>query len=337
MNKIDLLHRFTGSLVGVHVGDSRGAPFETKGPAEIATIMQTRDSIALFDYANPWATDGNGPMLPAGRPTDDSEQTACLAKSLIVCNGLIPGHLYELLRASVFEQRSVLWKGRSTGAGGTTKNALSGDPKRMELARNNSIGTNGSLMRVAPMGLWWATRILQVDDEVFRLANVKEAKAMVYAMSDVTHAHPHSKEACWLYTVILANLLAGKSVEAALSNVEYTDPEIVKSKLVQRVLLSLYDSDLIPYDPGAFPARGTAEFSLYVALYALKHSTSFADGIDIAVRVGGDTDTYAAIAGGLLGAYYGYEAIPKEWRDTILGHDVMVKLATDIYELRVEK
>lgn len=257
-----------------------------------------------------------------------------LAASLITHNGLNTAHLYELLRESVFDQKSLLWSGRSTGAGGTTRNALSGNPVRMTLARNNTIGTNGSLMRSAPMGLWWATRILQVDDEAVRVANVKEAKAMVYAMSDITHAHPHSKEACWLYTVILANLLVGNGVEAALSNVEYTDPEIVKSKMVQRVFLSLYDSDLIPYDPGAFPARGTAEFSLYVALCALKHSNTFAEGIEMAVRVGDDTDTYAAIAGGLLGAHYGYDAIPLEWLAAILGHDVMVKLATDIYELR---
>jgi ADP-ribosyl-[dinitrogen reductase] hydrolase len=331
----DLLHSCIGSLVGVHVGDSIGAPYEeTFKPAKIAEDIAARSGLTFFDYANPWAKDGNGAVLPAGRPTDDSEQTACLAASLIACNGLDTAHLYELLRASVFDQKSLLWSGRSTGAGGTTRNALSGDPVRMTLARTNTIGTNGSLMRSAPMGLWWATRILDFKDEKTRAVEVQAAKAMVFAMSDVTHAHPHSKDACWLYTVVLANLLAGNEPEAALLNVEYTDPTLAKSKLAQRMFLSIYDDDLIPYDPGAFPARGTAEFSLYVALYALKHSKTFAEGIEIAVRVGGDTDTYAAIAGGLLGAHYGYESIPLEWRQTILGHDVMVKLATDIYELR---
>jgi ADP-ribosyl-[dinitrogen reductase] hydrolase len=67
------------------------------------------------------------------------------------------------------------------------------------------------------------------------------------------------------------------------------------------------------------------------------HSTSFADGIEKAVRIGGDTDTYAAIAGGLLGAYYGYDAIPLEWRNTILGHDVMVDYAEKLYDMNQQE
>ncbi len=334
MNNIALLQRFTGSLVGVHVGDSIGAPYETWGPEKIAADIASRGGLTFFDYPNPWAKDGNGTILPAGRPTDDSEQTACLADSLIACNGLDTAHLYELLRASVFDQKSLLWKGRSTGAGGTTKNALSGDPAREALARNNTIGTNGSVMRAVPMGLWWATRILDLQDEDVRTMQTKEAKDMTYIMSEVTHVHQHSKDASWLYTLVVANLLAGNEPDVALDNVEYTDPSLAKSKLAQRVFLSVYDRDLTPYDPGAWPARGTAEFSLYVALYALKHSKTFAEGIEMAVRVGGDTDTYAAIAGGLLGAHYGNEAIPEDWRKAILGHDQMVDYATKIYDLR---
>ncbi len=326
-----LLDRCIGTFVGEHIGDSLGAQYETSGPKAIALDLDARGGPTFYDYPNTRMEKPEEHILPAGMPTDDSEQTACLALSLIACNGLDTEHFYNLLRSNVIDEKSVLWSGKSIGAGGTTKNALSGDPKRMALARNNTIGTNGSLMRAAPMGLWWATRILNLEDEDIRIAQVNEAEAMVFAMSDVTHAHQHSKDACWLYTIVLANLLAGNEPDTALDNAEYTDPSLAKSKLAQRVFLSVYDRDLIPYDPGAFPARGTAEFSLYVALYCLKHATSFAHGIEMAIRVGGDTDTYAAIAGGLLGAHYGYDAIPKAWRDTILGHDVMVDLATQMY------
>lgn len=37
-----------------------------------------------------------------------------------------------------------------------------------------------------------------------------------------------------------------------------------------------------------------------------------------AVNLGGDTDTVAAVAGGLAGALYGYEGIPQEWRETLI-------------------
>jgi ADP-ribosyl-[dinitrogen reductase] hydrolase len=41
--------------------------------------------------------------------------------------------------------------------------------------------------------------------------------------------------------------------------------------------------------------------------------------LDAAVRGGGDTDTFAAIAGGLLGAVYGAPAVPAEWRRVLYG------------------
>ena len=329
---IDLLQRFTGTLVGVHVGDALGAPFETWKPQAIADDITKRGGLTFFDYPNPWAKDGNGTILPAGRPTDDSEQTACLAVSLMTNNGLDTAHLWEMLRASVYDQKSVLWEGKSTGAGGTTRDALSGDEARMQKARTNTIGTNGALMRASPMALMLASVLLDVTNEgMFDSIRMQPAKDLMYAMSDVTHSHPHSKTACWIYVLVLASLLAGNSPESAFGDVDDIDASLKINLLAIRIGARLKDPNDFPYDPGAFPMRGTAELSLYVALYALKHATSFAHGIEIAIRVGGDTDTYAAIAGGLLGAHFGYEAIPAKWRQTILGHDVMVDLATQMY------
>lgn len=329
-----LRSRYLGTLVGVHVGDSIGAPYETWSPQKIADDIATRGGLVFFDYPNPWAkTDGNGTILPAGRPTDDSEQTACLAKSLLECNGLDTTHLYSLLRASVFEQKSLLWSGKSTGAGSTTKNALSGDRESEQEARKNPIGTNGSLMRSSPMALWYALRLMQVANDR-KCIWVAEAKRETYLMSEVTHAHPHSQQASWFYTMVLSSLMAGNDASGAIEDIAWIDAAALKDELTIRILSLLRDRSIQPYDPGAFPMRGTAEFSLYVALYALKHATSFAHGIEIAVRVGGDTDTYAAIAGGLLGARYGYNDIPAGWRSAILGHDVMINLAGQIYDKR---
>ncbi len=55
--------------------------------------------------------------------------------------------------------------------------------------------------------------------------------------------------------------------------------------------------------------------------------------LDAAVRGGGDTDTIAAIAGGLLGASYGASAVPKEWHQVLHGwpdlrSDCLVELAS---------
>tara|TARA_B100000745_G_scaffold298679_1_gene247854 strand:+ start:649 stop:1653 length:1005 start_codon:yes stop_codon:yes gene_type:complete len=333
-----------GSEVGVHCGDTVGARFEkTYSPRQIAKEIKDQNGLHMIDYDNPWGlqkNDRNGLRLPAGRPTDDSDQTADLSFSLIKCNGLNTDHLREALRDSVVYGKSRLWDGQATGSGTTTRNALTSDAKTSKIngVPMNNIGTNGSLMRCAPMALWLAPSIMDISNGgTFDPQKVGAAKKLVEDMSSVTHDHPHSKQACWIYTMVLSSLLAGNDPVSALGDIDDLDPSIKKDPLAIRIGSRLNDPYDFPYDPGAWPMRGTAEFSLYVALYALSNTKSFEEGIELAVRVGGDTDTYAAIAGGLLGAHYGYDAIPKEWRETILGHDVMVDYAQKLYDMRLYK
>ena len=40
-----------------------------------------------------------------------------------------------------------------------------------------------------------------------------------------------------------------------------------------------------------------------------------------AVNLGGDTDTIAAIAGGLAGILYGFNSIPKEWISSLIKYE----------------
>lgn len=323
--EISLIDRYKGAMVGVHVGDAIGAPYEKAFTAkQIAVDIEARGGLKFFDYPDPWVKKGQEPeMFPAGRPTDDSDQTADLAWSLIECDGLDTAHLREALCDSVVRGKSRLWNGVAKGAGGTTRKALSDDPAKVAAAMQNNIGTNGSLMRCVPLILLYSG-----------LDNIDDA---IDAMSAVTHTNEHSIEACSLYAEYLIATLAGWDRDEMFRRLEEEINDTPKSFLKKRVVLSLADKNLFPIDPGAWPARGTAEFSLYAALWCFKHSTSFADGIERAVRIGGDTDTYAAIAGGLLGAYYGYNAIPLEQRQSILGHGVMVDYAEKLYELNQRK
>lgn len=336
---ITLLDRYKGAMVGVHVGDSIGAPYETWGPRKIATDIEARGGLKFFEYPNPWVKDRGEAIMPIGRPTDDSDQTADLAWSLIECNGLDPEHLREALRDSVVRNKSRLWSGVSDGAGGTTRKALSDDPAKVAEALTNNIGTNGSLMRSVPMALWLhgkreSVRIFNNATKTFH-----HPDNLIWTMSEVTHAHWHSKSASSIYCFALDSILKDVPNEQWRNELkdrvlwEVAEKYFSPLPIYMRVYNSLKDEYCFPVDPGAWPARGTAEFSLYAALWCFKNSTSFEDGIEKAVRIGGDTDTYAAIAGGLLGAYYGYDAIPLKWRNAILGHDVMVSYAEKLHEM----
>ncbi len=71
--------------------------------------------------------------------------------------------------------------------------------------------------------------------------------------------------------------------------------------------------------PRDFPANGWAGGALQAAWSAITHGTGLRDILERAVRGGNDTDTVAAIAGGLAGAVHGASAVPEDWRRILHG------------------
>jgi ADP-ribosylglycohydrolase len=59
------------------------------------------------------------------------------------------------------------------------------------------------------------------------------------------------------------------------------------------------------------------------ALWCLVNTSSYAECVLTAVNLGDDTDTTAAVAGGLAGIVYGSVSIPSNWMDTLLGKDII--------------
>lgn len=70
--------------------------------------------------------------------------------------------------------------------------------------------------------------------------------------------------------------------------------------------------------------------SIEAALWGLLNTSSYEECVLKAVNLGNDTDTTAAIAGGLAGIYYGYDNIPEKWRRTILRCEWIEELCKSI-------
>lgn len=77
-------------------------------------------------------------------------------------------------------------------------------------------------------------------------------------------------------------------------------------------------------------SAGYVARTLEAALWAFYHTTNFRDGDLLAVNLGYDTDTIAAIYGQLAGAHYGIEAIPEHWRELIVMREVVEGLAGEL-------
>ncbi len=307
---ISKLERYRGALVGELAGDALLAPYETWSGERVQEDLKKRGGLVPFDYPNPWRE--GGAIMPMGRPTDDSDQTAALAESLIANRGLNEEDLFCRLRKIVYEHVSPLWEGRATGAGKTTREALSFGTFAESQKRDTSgaYPSNGSLMRSAPMALYFGSKDRCDEDLVFRA-------------SRVTHEHELSCDCTSAYTYILIDLMHDRNPAETVQN-------YLPFFILEGVMLHPKD---MPRDPGKWPERGHAGHTLHVAMWSLIHATDFRDGLTKVAMIGGDTDTYGAVAGGLLGAKFGIDGIPSEWRKVLKGHDKMIEYADALYAM----
>jgi ADP-ribosylglycohydrolase len=53
------------------------------------------------------------------------------------------------------------------------------------------------------------------------------------------------------------------------------------------------------------------------AVWAVRTTASYEDAVGAAIDLGGDTDTVAAVTGGLAGAIHGFDAIPSRWTEPL--------------------
>jgi ADP-ribosylglycohydrolase len=168
----------------------------------------------------------------------------------------------------------------------------------------NSNG-NGSLMRIAPLA-WHPEKN---ESTFFQL--VRDA-------SSVTHGHLRSVLACHFYLQLLRRLLNGESFVPAFQELQQSWPEQVTQLCPESNAELIHFTRLLSNGFASVPeseieSGGYVIHSLEAALWCMLNSDNFCDAVELAVNLGRDTDTTAAICGALAGTYYGKEAIPKEW------------------------
>ncbi len=329
--KID---RFRGAMNGALGGDALGAPYETKKAMEIGIDLIARDGLQAFDYIEPFK---NKRQIRKGQPTDDSELTAALAQGLLSPEFDAAG-IYARLRGFIHGhgtegRKSILTDGPAYGSGGTLRSALRAETYEESFLafREGNVSlmpSNGSLMRNTPIAL----RYMGHPDMI-----VSAAKRQ----SCITHVHPAAQVACMVHALLLWYILLGvdgpntawkytqETIRSLFEQEKATKDRILKSDL-ETVLA--FDGER-PHEDEIWPNTGGAMLSLRIALWAFLTASDFRDGLTKSISVGGDTDTYGAIAGGLLGAHFGIDGIPKEWRDVLIGREIMTKLADDLYAL----
>lgn len=142
----------------------------------------------------------------------------------------------------------------------------------------------------------------------------------VHQVSCITHAHPRSQIACGIYISIAVALLKGADKNAAyqegLQKVQniYTTPEYsTEMQHFQRVFNGAIDK--LPVEE--ISSDGYVIDTLEASLWCFLNSSSYSEAVLKAVNLGYDTDTTAAVTGGLASIFYSLDNIPSYWIELV--------------------
>jgi ADP-ribosylglycohydrolase len=301
--------RYEGALLGLAAGDALGTTVEFQAPG---TFPPVSDIV------------GGGPFnLKRGAWTDDTSLALCLAESLIECRAFDA--------ADQMERYIRWWRDghlSSTGfcfdIGGTTSYALqtyirTEDP--FSGSTSPRAAGNGSLMRLAPAPLFFA-------------ADPALAVRMSAESSRTTHGAATCLDACRYYGGLIAGAVSGAPKEALLAPRYAPVPGLWEREPLCAEIDEVAAGSFLRKEPPAIVGSGYVVQSLEAALWAFSRSTNFQDGCLLAVNLGYDADTTAAIYRQLAGAHYGVESIPERWRGCLAQAERIREFADQLYERR---
>ena len=293
-----LLDRAAGALVATAVGDALGAGYEFGS----APLVGAAEMIG----------GGLGGFAP-GEFTDDTAMAVAIAE--VAATG---ADLGQAEAQAAIGDRFADWArsrppdiGISTGAvlaGGTVAGADLPAAARRSFEQTGRAAGNGALMRTAPVAL----AHLGDDDAMARAAR---------QIAELTHADPLAGDSCVLWCVAIDRAVRFQRLDGPRAGIG-----LLASDRQEQWAGWIDDAEAAAGrgDLGRFRPNGYTVTALQAAWGAIRATPAdgpdhLAAALQAAIAIGDDTDTVAAIAGGLLGAHWGAAAVPPDWLALVHG------------------
>lgn len=178
---------------------------------------------------------------------------------------------------------------------------------------------NGSLMRILPIAYYCYYKKLN-DDEIYNL--VKD-------ISSLTHSHEISILGCFIYVLLVIELLSGEEKENAYSNIRKYNYKKYFSLENIKYYDRLLNNDISKLDVDSISSMGFVVDTLEAVVWCFINNNSYDKCVIEAINLGNDSDTIGALTGGLSGLYYGN--LPSKWLDSIVKKDYLLQLSNDYY------
>lgn len=303
-----LYHQIKAVLFGVAVADALGVPVEFY-PRETLTLNPVKEMRAYGTYHQ-----------PKGTWSDDSSLTFCLADAL--CE---PYDLTNIAQKSFNWFDEAYWSARGEvfDIGRATLQALQKFGKGIPAVEcggaNETDNGNGSLMRILPLVFY------------SQVLSPFERYELAMEVSSITHRHNRSINACYYYLEFARYLLEGKVDQfsiyrflqfevQALLHLSYSQEELQPfERLFKQQIWELPESEI--------QSSGYVIHTLEASIWCLLTTNSYQEAVLKAVNLGDDSDTTAAVTGGLAAILYGFENIPEDWVNQIARKDEIDDLA----------
>jgi ADP-ribosyl-[dinitrogen reductase] hydrolase len=285
------MDRAAGTLVGLAAGDALGAGYEFGPPTTAVPQMK-----------------GGGPFgWKSGEWTDDTSMAICIAQ--VTATGST--------NPTEIAARFLDWyRSHPPDVGNQTRAVLSTSANPADViqraaahfaSRPNGSAGNGSLMRTAPVAL-------------AHLGQDRHLASAARHISDLTHADPIAGDACVLWCIAIDRAIRQGRLDGIRDGITLLPAE-------RQRFWEDHITEAENEPPTDFARNGYVVTALQAAYASVIHTPIPADtpclhlqrALHQAVQIGDDTDTVAAIAGGLLGARWGLTAIPAKWTTILRG------------------
>ena len=305
----ELLDRIKGTIYGQAIGDALGLGTEFMDDYDMAWKYPN----GLTHYSEIYQ-DRHRRRWEIGDWTDDTDMMLCIANAIIKDNGV---------NLTTIAQNFKNWaNGVPMGIGANTYNVLMfGDyvehpldvsRKVWEMSRYHS-AANGGLMRTSIVGLL-PTDVEHSAADICRLTHYDpRCVGSCVIVSELIHAHVYG-----LPVPIYEQIIA--------TSRKYDE------RIAEFITLS-QNQDIKALDLQEEGSIGYTLRTLAAGLWAYWHAKTFKDGLLAVVNAGGDADTNAAVACSILGAKFGFNAIPSEYVDGLIYRDQLEEVIQGMMEV----
>lgn len=309
MENETIKERFLGTIFGQAVGDALGLSTEFMSKQEVNQFypngIEDYSQIVQDDHRRRWQR---------GDWTDDTDMMLCILDSFVACQKV--DILDIAKRFKEWMMNGGMGIGRHTYNVMALSDYTSNPQKAAEIIwkmGKKKAAANGAVMRTSVVGL--------LKDNV--TSNAEN-------ICKLTHYDPRCVGSC----VIVSSIIHTLVFEDRILDYE----EVIG-------IAKQYDERIVPFVDLAYhegldslclddeKSMGYTLRTLGAALWAYWHATSYKEGILKIVLSGGDADTNAAVAGAILGAKFGINQIPEEWRNGLLYASMLHNKVQEFYAM----